>query len=278
MWSFHHDDERVIRGGPPSFWEVADELPTTGVLLQRLTDALDAGIPLARATFRTVGYSYPRNRDRAALGAAVLPAKVARAVRYGRLSTATEPSTTNAALRRDPSNGAMLSFFVRQSVRAVSGRLEGITRGQKWGVGVVGQAAQESVTEALRRVEWLPELRRHGYLADPFPVARDGRVAVLVEEFDERRASGVISVVDRDGAGGWQLHSGVIKPGVHASFPYVFEVDGELYCIPETWRSGSVDAWRCTRFPDRLGTPRHPAQWCAARRPDGLPVVRSAGG
>ena len=72
IWSFHHDDERVIRGGPPSFWEVADGHATTGVLLQRLTERLDAGIPLGRATFRTVGHSYPRNRDRAALGAAVL--------------------------------------------------------------------------------------------------------------------------------------------------------------------------------------------------------------
>ena len=251
VWSFHHDDERVIRGGPPSFWEVADELPTTGVLLQRLTDALDAGIPLARATFRTVAYSYPRNRDRAALGAAVLPAKVARAVRFGQQSTAIEPSATDAPLRRDPSNGAMLSFLARQSVRAVSSRFKGITRGQKWGIGLVEHGAFDSASRAVDRVEWLPPFRHNGYLADPFPVVRDGRIAILAEEFDERRARGVISAVARDAGGGWRLHSGVICPGVHASYPCVFAVDGELYCAPETWQSGRVDAWRCTRFPDR---------------------------
>lgn len=48
VWSFHHDDEREIRGGPPSFWEVYDGRPTTGVLLQRLTEELDAGVPLLR--------------------------------------------------------------------------------------------------------------------------------------------------------------------------------------------------------------------------------------
>ena len=37
VWSFHHDDERVVRGGPPGFWEVLENHPTTGVVLQRLT-------------------------------------------------------------------------------------------------------------------------------------------------------------------------------------------------------------------------------------------------
>ena len=123
IWSFHHDDERVIRGGPPSFWEVDDGLATTGVLFQRLTDKLDAGVPLARATFRTVGYSYPRNRDRAALGAAVLPAKFARAVRQGIVEPDSLPvADASAVIRRDPGNGQMARFLARQSVRAVSAR------------------------------------------------------------------------------------------------------------------------------------------------------------
>ena len=137
IWSFHHDDERVIRGGPPSFWEVADGHATTGVLLQRLTERLDAGIPLGRATFRTVGHSYPRNRDRAALGAAVLVARAARAVRHGWLDVASLPSAaTNAPVRRDPTNRQMLAFLARQSVRILTAQVRGILVGHRWTVGL----------------------------------------------------------------------------------------------------------------------------------------------
>ncbi len=138
VWSFHHDDDRVIRGGPPSLWEVYEGRPTTGVLLQRLTDRLDAGISLERAVFRTVQHSYPRNRDEAAMGAAVLPAKVARAVRNGWLDP-NEPSPAVDPLppiRRNPTNRQMLTFVARQSRRAVVSRTKAVVVGDRWGVGV----------------------------------------------------------------------------------------------------------------------------------------------
>ena len=251
IWSFHHDDERVIRGGPPSFWEVHDGLPTTGVLLQRLTDELDAGVPLARATFRTVGYSYPRNRDRAALGAAVLPAQVARAVRRGVLDPGALPAAdASAPIRRDPDNRQMIRFLGHQTVRAVSARVRGVVAGAKWNVGVVPADGPALSSGTVAEAEWLPE-RRRGYYADPFPATRDGTTAVLVEDFDERSGVGVISALRRDDEGRWSVLPGVIAPGQHASYPSLVEVAGQLYCVPETARLGRVEAWRCMQFPDR---------------------------
>ena len=43
----------------------------------------------------------------------------------------------------------------------------------------------------------------------------------------------------------------MLDPGVHASYPYLLEHDGELLCIPETAQAGRVEAWRCVEFPDR---------------------------
>lgn len=250
IWSFHHDDERVIRGGPPSFWEVNDEMPTTGVLFQRLADKLDAGVPLARATFRTVGYSYPRNRDRAALGAAVLPAKVARAVRYGVLDPGDLlVAETSAPIRRDPTNAQMLRFLVAQGRRAVAARIRGVLVGAKWGIGVAVADNPATSRDDVADVEWLPE-RSAGYYADPFPATRDGVTAVLVEDFDERTARGVISAFRRDGDR-WSPIPSVIDPGVHASYPFLVEADGDLHCVPETAELGRVEAWRCRQFPDR---------------------------
>jgi hypothetical protein len=257
VWSFHHDDERVIRGGPPAFWELYDGLPTSGVLLQRLTDRLDGGVPLARATFRTVLHSYPRNRDRTFLGAAALPAQVARAVRRGVLDPNALPvSASDAPIRRNPTNRQMVRFLARQAGRAVGVRARGVTRADVWTVGVVTGVVVGAGGVEVGPVEWLPELKSSGYLADPFPATRAGRTAILVEEFDEATNRGTISALERDDRG-WQLHSAVLDPGVHASYPYLVEHDGELYCIPETWQARRVDIWRCDAFPtawSRAGT------------------------
>lgn len=249
IWSFHHDDERVIRGGPPSFWEVADELPATGVLLQRLTEHLDAGVPLARATFRTVGHSYPRNRDQAALGAAPLVATVARAVRHGWLRVdQLAPAASDAAIRRDPTNLQMLGFATRQLKRALRARVKGVMVGARWGV-AIGPMPEISQPVSLPPMEWLPE-RPGGYYADPFPASRGGQDVVFVEEFDERSGAGVISALRRSGDG-WHVVSDVLGADGHTSYPYLLEVDSDLFCIPESAQAGAVRAWRCDRFPDR---------------------------
>lgn len=251
IWSFHHDDERVIRGGPPSFWEVADGHPTTGVLLQRLTKRLDAGVPLARATYRTVGHSYPRNRDRAAFGAAILPARVARATRLGHLDIARLPAArTDAPIRRDPTNREMLRFAVRHARRAVLARARSILVGARWAVGIAERDNGDRATPGPGELRWLPE-RPRGYDADPFPVEHAGVRAVLVEEFDEPAAHGVISAFTETAAGSWRRTSQVIDPGVHASYPFPVTVGDELFCVPETARAGRAEAWRCVALPDR---------------------------
>jgi len=43
VWSFHHGDNLVNRGGPAGFWEVMDGSPVTGSVLQVLTEDLDNG-------------------------------------------------------------------------------------------------------------------------------------------------------------------------------------------------------------------------------------------
>ena len=61
IWSYHHDDERIIRGGPPGFWEFMRNIPNNGVILQRLTNSLDKGFILKRINFKTVPMNQIQN-------------------------------------------------------------------------------------------------------------------------------------------------------------------------------------------------------------------------
>ena len=49
VWSFHHGDNQQIRGGPAYFWELYFDLPVSGIVLQVLSEKLDAGRILYRS-------------------------------------------------------------------------------------------------------------------------------------------------------------------------------------------------------------------------------------
>ena len=58
VWSYHHDDEQIIRGGPHGFWEIYFHHLHNGVLLQQITNRLDAGKLLEKIILPVVWHSY----------------------------------------------------------------------------------------------------------------------------------------------------------------------------------------------------------------------------
>src|SRR6202007_2537062 len=53
VWSYHHGDNEFYRGGPPHFWELYESAPLSGVVLQVLSEELDAGLVLCKSLFAT---------------------------------------------------------------------------------------------------------------------------------------------------------------------------------------------------------------------------------
>ena len=53
VWSYHHADNLVNRGGPSGFWEVMDGSAISGAVLQVLSEDLDNGEVINRAWSRT---------------------------------------------------------------------------------------------------------------------------------------------------------------------------------------------------------------------------------
>ncbi len=94
----------------------------------------------------------------------------------------------------------------------------------------------------------LPDDGRRFY-ADPFAIARDGAVTLFVEEFDYRRGKGVISAVRFEAGGPRGRPEPVLELETHLSYPFVFEADGQVWMIPESHASGTIDLYRATDFP-----------------------------
>ena len=98
----------------------------------------------------------------------------------------------------------------------------------------------------------LPDDRSRFY-ADPFPIERDGRMFLFVEDFAHAAGYGVISVVEFDANGPVGTPRPVLDTGSHLSYPFVFEHEGRVWMVPESGAAGTIDLYRADRFPEPLG-------------------------
>ena len=249
IWSFHHGDERAYRGRPPGFWELYEGQQTVGSVLQRLTERLDGGIVLHRGFFRVTPYSYVRTRDEALLGSSEWPSIVVRQIQSGDASSVSaEPSSTQAPVRRDPVNATTIAFLMRLAARFLIAQLRGTTMAAKWSVGIADVPIGAFLTGPMPQIRWIGERGRSRYLADPFALEYRGTTTALVEDYDYATHRGVISAVDLDGDNDPAV---VLDTGVHASYPFLFEADGNVYCIPETYQADQVRLYTAIEFPHR---------------------------
>ena len=249
VWSFHHGDERSFRGRPPGFWELVEGQHTVGAILQRLTERLDGGVVLHRGFFRAIPYSYLRTRDEAFLGSAVWPSVVVRQIQCGDTDAIeADASSTDAPVRRDPTNTTMVRFLGRQATQFILAQVRGTTRAAKWTIGVADAPISAFLSTPTPRIRWIAERGPTRYLADPVAIDHEGRLTALVEDYDYATHRGVISAVDLEGDGSAEV---VLDTGVHSSYPYVFQDGGEVYCVPETYQANEIRLYRAIEFPQR---------------------------
>lgn len=104
---------------------------------------------------------------------------------------------------------------------------------------------------------------RFGYFADPFVWIEGGETYVFAEEFDCSRDRGELVVMKLDNllnvvsCQALQYEGAGSAISCHASFPFLFRFDGNVYMLPETCARNSVDLFICVEWP---------AKWRLMRR------------
>ena len=125
-------------------------------------------------------------------------------------------------------------------------------RHDHWHVGFVDAPIHAFLDpEAKLEVQWFPMPQRGRYWADPFGVPRGGATEILLEEFRFRSSEGTIASARVESNGDVSLPEPVLEFPHHASYPYLVERDGAVYCIPETAEGREVSLYRAADFPRR---------------------------
>jgi len=254
VWSYHHGDNRTHRGGPAGLWEVLEGTPVTGSMLQILTPELDNGKILYRSWAATDPFSARKNRNNYYWkSSAFVMRKLKNLTERGEKNLVVESPNSiykpySGRLYKTPRNQEMARLLAGLVGRYARHKIQNLFSREQWFVAFRIQENQSGPDEAFHRFKPLfPPKER--FWADPFPVERDGRYFVFIEEYLEKKKKGHISVIEIDREGNGSLPVKVLERDYHLAYPFVFEWKDEFFMIPETSSNRTVELYRSVKFP-----------------------------
>lgn len=257
VWSYHHGDNRVNRGGPAGFWESMEGWPETGSMLQILTEDLDNGIILHRSTSCTFDYSVHHNRCNLYWKTLwFIPRKLQELSRAGAVRflekhrrQSSAPVLYSRRLYKTPTNSEMLYLCWKRLRSRVVAWIRAKLYFEQWCL-LYDLRKQPGLSTSFWRFKKItPPPDR--FWADPHLLMKNDRYYVFLEEFPYKTAQGHISVLEIDQQGRVGTPRKVLERPYHLAYPYVFEIGDTIYMIPDTRQNKTIELYRCTEFPDK---------------------------
>ncbi|WP_192349210.1 hypothetical protein [Algoriphagus sp. Y33] len=245
IWSLHHGDNSVNRGGPAGFWEVVEGHESIGVTLQQLTPELDGGRIIEKG-FYNISWSHSKNRQFIQFSSIQLILKNIRKLRFDKFSTS-HSLTYSHPLYRTPGAPATLAYLFKFYKVLFGMFILKLTpsRGENLWKLYIGKG--DFLHAPLFRVKEIP-LPEGEFWADPFLFEKDGVKYLFFERYRFDLGIACISVGILENGKVSNVHD-VINDGTHMSYPNVFEDQGEIFMIPETCAKKRLEVYRAVRFP-----------------------------
>lgn len=253
VWSYHHGDNNRYRGGPPGFWEVMEGEPTTGAILQILSEELDNGQVIYRSQVETDRFSVRRNANRYYWQASTFVLRKLRDVYHSgpaalQDSSARDWNVYSRPLYKAPTNDRMLRLMIRIAMRYLAAKVDHRLYFKQWFLAYKIGGDADALDGSLYKFKRLiPPKDR--FWADPFALKKDGRYYIFFEELLYRTNKGHLSVMEVDKKGIVDGPHKILERPHHLSYPFVFSWNGQLYMVPESGRARVVELYRCTAFP-----------------------------
>jgi hypothetical protein len=253
VWSFHHGDNDVNRGGPAGFWEVFEKHPVTGSILQIITEELDEGKTLTKSYSTTDPTSVKRNCDNYYMKTlSFLPRKLKELHELGQEKFLENVEKENEnlifysnRLYTKPTNIEFLRLWYSNFGKFIKRNVQNTYSFEQWGL--LFDIKNDVSKSMWRYKKILPPKDR--FWADPHIITKDDNYFVFIEEYIYKKSKGHISLIKIDKKGNYKYLGKILEKKYHLSYPFVFEFENNYYMIPETEANKSIELYKCTDFP-----------------------------
>jgi hypothetical protein len=244
--SIHHGNNDVNRGGPAGFWEVFNQEPSTGFVIQRLLDELDGGDVFVRGAIATKAF-YAQNFAQIYKKPNIFMHRFLENLGKTRTLPQILPKSPYADKLYTVPSLRVIALYQLKMVITTARKLLSILRRKNYRWGVAYQFAENWHSSVLWRSNIIAN-PAYRFLADPFVLRRGDLDLCFVEDYDFRTKRGKISVFKISGNEYEELGSALDEP-FHMSYPFIFTVDNELYMCPETVEIREIRLYKCVEFP-----------------------------
>ena len=253
VWSYHHDDNTVIRGNPPGFWETFKRMGERGATLQMVTGDVDNGVILYRSSFSCHSLFVRRNNNDCFLRSSVFVPRTLK-----RLSSEGENAIFDAIERENkkltfyndiiytpPGNLKFLKMLLQHSYRIGAEYVNSHFFSRQW---LLMYDLQDKMSTSFWRFKKIIPPRDR-FWADPHVFFKDNTYYIFIEEFIYKKKKAHISVIEMQQSGNYSDPVKVLEEPFHLSYPQIFEYNKTVYMIPETQKANSINLYECTAFP-----------------------------
>lgn len=251
VWSFHHGDGSVNRGGPAGFWEVMEGEPVTGAMLQVLTEELDNGKIIFRSWSPTSDkFSARQNRNHYYWKVSTFVMRALKRIHSGEELVETDVYRPYSnQLYTIPTNRQMMRLGSSLAAKYVISKARSVRQFEQWVLAYRFRTGKDDPNNSFYKFKFIiPPKDR--FWADPFPVRVNDKYFVFVEEYVYGSGKGHIAVIEVN-RGEHMPPITVLERDYHLSYPCIFRFQETLYMIPETRDNQTVELYRCTEFPTK---------------------------
>src|SRR5215217_1071835 len=251
VWSYHHGDNLVNRGGPAGFWEVMEGAPVSGAVLQVLSEDLDNGEVINRSWSRTSDrFSVKGSRNNLYWrSSSFVMRKLRELYASGKVASAGNVFRPYYnRLHKMPTNSQLLPKLWKLSFAYAATKLRYALFFDQWSLAYRFRGSVDDPNNSFYRFNYLIPPKEK-FWADPFPVKFEERYFVFFEEYIYQDDKARISVIELTKAGASDV-TPVLERDYHLSYPFIFYWNDRHYMIPETAANKTVELYACESFPN----------------------------
>ena len=255
VWSYHHGDNDINRGGPAGYWEVIEKNNVTGSILQILNEDLDNGQILFKSFSATNKNSINRNRNNFYWKSlSFLPRKLEELHRLGNEKFFNMIKKENQNLKiysnklytkKSLNNWFMIKYILAYLFRGIKTKILNQIYFNQWFI--LFSIGKGMSTSIWRFKKIIPPKDR--FYADPFVIRENEINYVFIEELIYKTNKGHISVIEVDDYGNFNKPIKIIDKKYHLSYPHVFKNKKDYFLIPDSASNKTIELYICVEFP-----------------------------
>jgi hypothetical protein len=245
--SFHHGDNRVNRGGPSGFWEVLNDEPTSGFVIQKLNQELDGGEVLIRGNLMTADRWLINNAQLLEKSNVFMMKLLQELAVNEKLSAPEGVRLHSNKLFKLDLKILLIKYLCKIHLPAkFSWLISWFTSPLdiRWSV---AYNYHDRFSKSLWRYKEIKNPKGR-FLADPFVIENNGENFIFVEDLFFNDYKGRISVIKVDEQK-YDFLGVVLEEDFHLSFPFVFKYEKDIYMIPESCANSDIRLYKSKEFP-----------------------------